>query len=184
MLPELFGKRIVLRPPKASDLIAFFYYASKPNIGPSAGWMPHQNLDESKNRLDLFMREEKVFAITLKTHDVMIGSIGFHEIQNDTKHGQGSEIGFVLDDTYWNQGIMTEAVQLVIAYAFRVLKFDYLMVSHAHFNLASKRVIEKAGFSFQFKKDKHMIENTHLTELWYYKLTKEDYFSDEKGLIN
>ncbi|MBN3490286.1 GNAT family N-acetyltransferase [Acholeplasma equirhinis] len=184
MLPELIGKRIILRPPRQSDLVSFFYYASKPSVGPSAGWFPHQNLDETRKVLDLFIREENIFAITIKPHDVMVGTIGFHNRQIDQVNGEGCEIGFALDDTYWNKGYMTEAVKIIIDYAFTMLKFDYLMVSHADFNLASKKVIEKCGFTFKYKTHKTIIENPEISELWYYKMTKEDYFQNEKRTIN
>ncbi|HLS99924.1 MAG TPA: GNAT family N-acetyltransferase [Acholeplasma sp.] len=184
MLPDLIGKRVTLRPPRHSDLVAFFYYASKPTVGPSAGWLPHQNLDESKRTLDLFIREQNIFAITINPHDVMVGTIGFHNYQNDHVFGEGCELGFVLDDTYWNQGYMTEAVKIVIDYVFSILKFDYLMISHADFNIASKRVIEKNGFKFQYKTHKTFLENPDISEVWYYKMTKEDYFHDEERTIN
>lgn len=179
MFPTLESKRIILRLPKPYDLVSFFYYASKPNIGPSAGWFPHQNLDDTKKVLDLFIKEGNIWSITIKPDDVMVGSIGLHSRTDDIVNGMGCEIGFALDDTYWNQGYMTEAVKLVMKYIFMDLNFNYLLVSHADFNLSSKKVILKCGFKYQFTSKKTFIENPDIMDVLYYKLTKKEYLDNE-----
>src|SRR5690554_7371580 len=60
----------------------------------------------------------------------------------DRFFGKGAEIGFVLDDNYWNQGIVTEAVYLVMKYVFRTLSYDYLKVAHADFNRSEEHTSE------------------------------------------
>ena len=40
-------QRLVLRPPKGSDLNDFYEYAKNPNVGPAAGWKPHADTRES-----------------------------------------------------------------------------------------------------------------------------------------
>lgn len=183
MLPIIESNRLRLRNPMKSDLISFYYYASKPNIGPLAGWFPHQNLDDTKQILDLFIQEKNIWALTLKKDDVMIGTVGLHNRQHNHIDGEGCEIGFVLDDTYWNQGIMTEAVKEVIKFIFFKLKFDYIMVSHIESNEASKKVIEKCGFRFLNTKKEKYLNNQNVT-LYYYKLTKREYLGYETTTIN
>ena len=139
MLPTLETNRLILRAPRATDLLAFNFYAKKRTIGPNAGWAPHESINDTKMILELFITEKNVWTITIKPYDVMVGSLGMHNRTYDFIDGEGVHIGFVLDDTYWNKGYMTEAVKIIIDYAFTMLKFDYLMVSHADFNLASKK---------------------------------------------
>ena len=98
--------------------------------------------------------------------------------------GKGAEIGFVLDDTYWNQGIVTEAVSVVMNYVFRELKFDYLKVAHADFNIASKKVILKSGFKFVYKKHKRYIENPNINYVLYYEISKKEFFEHENRTTN
>ncbi|WP_162164054.1 GNAT family N-acetyltransferase [Acholeplasma hippikon] len=183
MLPILESKRIVLRPPKNSDLVSFYYYASKPNIGPLAGWYPHRNLDDSKLILDLFIKEENIWAITLKNDDVMIGTIGLHNRQVNHVDGEGCEIGYILDDTYWNQGLMSEAVSEVLKYVFFTLDFDYVLASHLEGNMGSKRVLEKMKFKFiNARKDKYL--DNHEKTFYYYKITKREYLGYETTTIS
>lgn len=181
MLPTLIGKKVTLRSPNPKDLVSFFYFASKPSIGPNAGWFPHKNLDETRMILDLHIKENNLWAITLGRDDVMIGTISLNNQTKDRFFGQGAEIGFVLDDTYWNQGIVTEAVYLVMKYVFTTLSYDYLKVAHADFNTASKRVIEKSGFKFIYKKHKKYIENPNINYVLYYEITKKEFFEHEKN---
>ena len=42
-------KRLILRRWEESDAEDLYKYASNPNVGPIAGWPPHQSLDESKD---------------------------------------------------------------------------------------------------------------------------------------
>ena len=43
---------------------------------------------------------------------------------------QGREIGYVLSKDYWGKGLMPEAVNVVITYCFKVLKFDFLLCGY------------------------------------------------------
>lgn len=179
MLPILEGQKVILRGPTQADLVSFFYFASKQTVGPNAGWFPHRNLDETHRILDLHIKEKNLWAITLKTDDVMIGTISLNNQMVDRFFGKGAEIGFVLDDNYWNQGITTEAVSLVMQYVFHRLRYDFLRVAHADFNIASKKVIQKHGFKFLYKKHKRYIENPNINYVLYYEITKKEYFEHE-----
>lgn len=41
-------ERLVLRPWKESDAGNLYRYARDPDVGPVAGWSPHQSVDESR----------------------------------------------------------------------------------------------------------------------------------------
>lgn len=42
-------ERLILRRWEESDAEDLYKYASNPDVGPIAGWPPHQSLDESKD---------------------------------------------------------------------------------------------------------------------------------------
>ena len=48
----------------------------------------------------------------------------------------------MLSEDYWGQGLMPEACQAVLRYAFEELKLAVLSVYHYPFNVRSKRVIQ------------------------------------------
>ena len=74
---ELHTKRLMLRPWSMNDLDDFFAYASIDGVGQMAGWLPHQNIEESKKILKMFIDGKKTFAIVLDGRAV--GSIGIEE---------------------------------------------------------------------------------------------------------
>ncbi len=176
-MKTLITKRLYLRALKPTDLKAFNAYAKKPHIGPAAGWKPHESLEESRKILNMMIHESEVWGITLIDDDTLIGTIGLHVRHFDNAMANRKEIGYVLDDKYWHQGLMTEAVLKVIAYGFDTLELDEIECGHHKDNLRSKRVIEKTNFIYdhiEIRKDAYQKD----IEVLMYKLTKDRY----KGL--
>ncbi|MBR3972877.1 MAG: GNAT family N-acetyltransferase [Oscillospiraceae bacterium] len=142
-------ERLIIRPWRESDLVDLYEYASVDGVGQMAGWAPHKSIEVSRMILDMFIREKKTFALELKEHNKVIGSLGLEELRPDpVANGYGREIGYVLSKDYWGRGLMPEAVNAVIEYCFNVLKYDYLTCSHFLRNDRSRRVIEKTGFEY------------------------------------
>lgn len=143
--------RLVLRPFKQSDLEDFFEYASVEGVGEMAGWHHHENKQKSQEILNLFIDEDKVFAICLKSSGKVIGSLGVEKYGLEEKLTEfngylGREIGYVLSKDYWGNGLMPEAVSAVINYLFNEIGLDFLICGYFLFNCQSKRVQEKCGF--------------------------------------
>lgn len=144
-------ERLILRPFRYTDLDDFYEYASVEGVGEMAGWKHHQNKEETLQVLKRFIEHDKTFAVVLKSNNKVIGSLGVEEYGREDALTEfydykGREIGYVLSRTYWGKGIMAEAVNAVISYLFKVLRFDFLICGHYDFNSQSKRVQEKCGF--------------------------------------
>jgi ribosomal-protein-alanine N-acetyltransferase len=84
-----------------------------------------------------------VFAIDVD--GFAVGAIGLHP--GIDVHRHSVEIGYWLSEEYWNRGICTEAVQVVTNYAFTTLGMSRVHAEVFHWNTASMRVLEKAGFA-------------------------------------
>jgi ribosomal-protein-alanine N-acetyltransferase len=143
--------RLVLRPFKQSDLEDFFEYSSVEGVGEMAGWHHHENKQKSQEILNLFIEEDKTFAICLKSSGKVIGSLGVEKYGLEEKLTEfngylGREIGYVLSKDYWGNGLMPEAVSAVINYLFNEVGLDFLICGYFLFNGQSKRVQEKCGF--------------------------------------
>ncbi len=144
-------ERLILRPFEESDLDDFYEYASVDGVGEMAGWKHHANKDKTKEILDLFIKEDKTFAICFKSDNKVIGSLGIEKYGMEDKlteffNYKGREIGYVLSKAYWGMGIMPEAVKAIVRYLFNELNFDFLTCGYYAFNTQSKRVQEKCGF--------------------------------------
>ena len=57
-----------------------------------------------------------------------------------------AEVGYFVDEQYWNRGYATEALRLVGNFAQFRHGFKRLYATVFDYNLASMRVLEKAGF--------------------------------------
>jgi RimJ/RimL family protein N-acetyltransferase len=58
----------------------------------------------------------------------------------------GAEIGYWLGEAYWGRGIMTDVVRLTTDYAFTELGLERVFAVPFTTNVASCRVLEKAGY--------------------------------------
>lgn len=58
-----------------------------------------------------------------------------------------AEIGYWLGEPYWGRGIMTSAVRTLTQHAFETLPLRRIWAGIYHPNLASQRVLEKAGYT-------------------------------------
>lgn len=140
--------RLLLRPWAWGDLYDFYEYASNPRIGPRAGWPPHRTLSDTRSALSRFISGNEVRALELKSQRKVIGSIGVHADKRRPA-GKAREIGFVLSEPYWGQGLMPEAVRAVLTHLFLEEGVDVVSCSHYPNNLQSRAVIEKCGFQYE-----------------------------------
>lgn len=142
-------ERLILRRFREEDLADFYAYASRPEVGPAAGWKPHDGPEESRAILADFIKGEEVWAIVWKETGKAVGSIGLHADGKRSASPDVKMLGYVLSPDYWGRGIMTEAARRMAAYAFEELGVELLTIQHFPFNSRSRRVIEKCGFAYE-----------------------------------
>jgi len=82
------------------------------------------------------------WAIFLKCENRIIGSIGFNNIVQCHK----GLIGYDLMPEYWNQGITSKAVELVVEFGFNRFNFTRIEAEVMPGNFASESVLKKNGF--------------------------------------
>lgn len=185
VLPNITTKRLFLRELKRSDAEAIFAYAQDPQVGPSAGWKPHESIDETYRFIDYSMKKKDygqpgIFAIVLQTTNTVIGTIEIHSYRQ-----YKGEIGFVLHPKYWNHGYITEAAQAIIIYAMEYLKLHRLTYCHFPENTASKRVCEKLEFTFEgVLRDKFLLYDGTLKDDVTYSIIKSDYENNHISWVN
>ena len=144
-IERLETERLILREFRESDAEDVYEYARDPEVGPNAGWKPHESLDESRGVVKNFIQSGEVWAIEDKASHKVIGSIGLHKRERECEPFD-RELGYVLSRDYWGRGLMTEAAGRIVQYAFDN-GMKTLLVSHFDGNDRSRRVIEKLGFS-------------------------------------
>ena len=66
-------ERLILRRWEESDAESLFQYAKDPDVGPIAGWPPHQSVEESLDVIRNVFNGQEAYAICLKTDNKAIG---------------------------------------------------------------------------------------------------------------
>ena len=79
-----------------------------------------------------------------------------------------AEIGYWLGEKYWNRGIMTGAIKKMAEYSFMTFQIEKLYATVFDFNIASQRVLEKAGFEKEAVLKRAAIKSNRVMDLHYY----------------
>ena len=141
--------RIILRPWCDSDAEVLYKWASDPDVGPRAGWAPHQSVEESLEIIrTVFNDALHTWAIELKETGEAIGAMGYGpSCECDLPAREGEPlIGYWVAKPYWNKGICTEALRLMLDHIRETTDIKSLISGHFVDNPASGRVMEKCGF--------------------------------------
>ena len=151
--------RLILRRWLESDAPELYRHAKNPHVGPAAGWSPHKNQEESLHIIRTVLSGAENYALVLKETGLPIGCIelmkescAYHPM-TDTER----ELGYWLAEPYWGQGLMCEAVEVLLRHAFVYMGCSALWCGYLEGNSRSRRVQEKCGFVYS-----HSVENRPL----------------------
>lgn len=140
---------ILLRPWKTGDLDRLVKLADNPKIAANLmDRFPHPYTKEAgENFINMAMsgRPASVLAITLDGE--VVGGIGVHP-QIDV-YRKNAELGYWLAEEYWGKGIITEAIKLIVPYAFDNFDINRIYARPFGGNIASQKVLEKNGFHLE-----------------------------------
>jgi ribosomal-protein-alanine N-acetyltransferase len=144
--PEQFEtERLSLRKPRMDDAPAIFAsYAQDPEVTRYMTWRPHKNVEETYRILELMLKfwdEENSYSyvISLKHSDSVIGMISMHP------DGFKVGLGYVLARPHWGKGNMPEAARVITNWLLGQPDIYRVFAVCDVENLASARVMEKAG---------------------------------------
>lgn len=145
-------ERLILRRWEESDAEDLYKYASNPDVGPIAGWPPHQSLDESKDVIKNVLNGKEAYAICLKEDGKAIGAIELklNGHTDMTEKDDECELGYWIGKPFWGQGIMPEAANELLRHAFEDIGMSKVWCGYYEGNIKSKRVQEKVGFKYQW----------------------------------
>ncbi len=171
-------ERLILRPLKISDSDDVFDYSCTANVGPNAGWKPHESKEETLEIMNaIFLNQETVWGIEQKESGRIIGSIG---VIDDPKreYDMVKMIGYAIGEAYWGKGFMTEAAREVIKFCFEELHLAAISAYCFPFNERSKNIIKKFNFEYEgCLKMAEKIFDGNVYDNECYLLTEQRYYS-------
>ncbi len=135
------GRKITLRRFREADAAAVYAYGSDAETVSQVKWDGVKTPEEALASVrDFFLVKSGAFAIALPS-DLCIGAI---DLRPELPHEKAG-FGYILNRAYWNRGYMSEALGLLLNYAFSVLELNRVESHHYADNPASGRVMEKCG---------------------------------------
>lgn len=102
----------------------------------------------------------------------LIGGIGFHI--SDANNSHRAELGYWLAKSHWNQGIATQAVKMATQFGLRDMQLARITAHVFHFNKASARVLEKAGYQLEGRLRNHYRKDGQIFDALLYATTGRD----------
>lgn len=145
-------ERLILRRFRESDTQDMYdNWASDDKVTKYLTWPPHQDLEVTKSILADWIKQYEEddyyqWAIVPKDYGKVIGSISVVSLSNMHEH---CEIGYCIGRDYWGKGITTEALKALISYLFMEVGFQRLQAFHHSENIASGKVMQKAGMKYE-----------------------------------
>jgi len=144
-LEKIETKRLILRRPRTDDAPAIFAgWVQDPEVTYFLTWYLHKNIEQTESilRIAISAWDEETrfpFMLTLREDDKVIGMI------DPRIEGPKVGIGYVMNRAYQRNGYMTEATRAIIDWAFQQPSIYRVYATTDVENVASQRVMEKAG---------------------------------------
>lgn len=177
---KLETERLYLRNWTEQDAEALYQCAKDPRVGPMAGWPAHQNAKERLKIIQDLLLTPYTFAIILKEKDEIIGNVSLNIEEGNLS---SAELGCWMDVPFWGQELGVEALSEVIRIGFEELKLKELWASHFEENNQSKRLQEKCGLQFRYKKENVNCPLIHAIKTKYFNyITREEWIRSKENL--
>lgn len=143
---EIKAQGFTLREWRTGDVAALQHHADNSKIYDYLlDIFPHPyTMENAVEWVDMMLNQDPLLVFVIDIGDELAGVVGI-TMRVDV-YRKAPLIGYWLGEAYWGRGIMTQAVRLVVGYAFANLDITRLQAGIFSTNPASMRVLEKAGF--------------------------------------
>ncbi len=175
---EIKGKRIILRNLVKADAESVCKHANDKKVFRYTT-LPYPYT--KKDALEFIpivqkgLREQSSYelGVTLSENDEVIGMIGLKNIDRGNK--LSAEIGYWLGKKYWRQGMISEAANLILDFAFNDINLNKVFAKVMEPNEASVKLLEKLGFKKEGLLRKYEKRNGTWMNVVYLGLLKKEF---------
>ena len=176
--------RLIIREPRFGDGAAIFE-AKEESFAEINQWMDWAKQRSTVEEDEIVARESYIRFLEKKDLTLyafekasgrFLGGTGLHRF--DWEH-RIIEIGFWYRTSSTGQGYATEGTKALIRYAFDVLDAKKVIIVHSEGNEASRRVIQKSGFEFEYTvHNEDILPDGSITNKHWYALYNADHLRD------
>jgi ribosomal-protein-alanine N-acetyltransferase len=147
--PIIETERLLLRCLTMDDATTLFSLRTNKKVIEQFNRAPDESMEATKVKMkEILQLQEKneavLWVIAYKDDPAqMIGNIGYWRI---VKEHYRAEIGYLLNPVHWKKGIMKEALNAVVDYAFSSMNLHSIEANINPDNIASGALLESCGF--------------------------------------
>lgn len=162
--------KVDIRKWQLDDIQILAKHANNPNIvrNLNDGFPSPYTEKDAEEFIRMVMDSPALFAITVDGE--VAGSIGLF-LQSGV-HRKNAELGYFLAEEYWGKGITAQAVKLTVEYGFSHFDINRIFARPFGYNLASQRVLQKAGFTLEGHFEKTLYRNGEFMDETIYAIRK------------
>ncbi len=176
-LPTLAGTRLRLRWLTPGDVDALFEVFGDPEVvryWSSPALETPEDAQELLESIHQYFAEKTLFqwGIALAADDRVIGTCTLAEVDAGNLR---AELGFALGSAWWQQGYVTEALGVLLRFAFDELGLRRLEADIDTRNEASIRTVEKLGFRREGLMRERWLVNGELQDTAFYGLLAREW---------
>ncbi|HEY9305940.1 MAG TPA: GNAT family N-acetyltransferase [Mycobacterium sp.] len=150
------GPRLLLRPPVVDDAGPLFQrIARDPQVSKYLLWTPHPNVAETRRVVSEKFNvgdDERTWVIVLQHSDDVIGMISCRGPVE-----RSVEIGYCLGRRWWGKGLMSEALEMLLATLDTDADVYRVWATCNVDNDRSARLLERAGFQLEGRLSRHAV---------------------------
>jgi ribosomal-protein-alanine N-acetyltransferase len=164
----------IIRDWKIADAQSIAKYANNRKI-----WInlrdafPHPySLQDAESFISRVAEKNPATVFAIATQAEAIGSIGL--MPGKDVHRYTAEMGYWLAEPFWGEGIMTQAVKSLTAYAIHDLRLHRIYAEPYATNPASAKVLEKAGFKREGILRSNAFKDGKVLDQFLYSYVKKD----------
>jgi RimJ/RimL family protein N-acetyltransferase len=161
-----------LRKWETSDASALAQYANNPKIANQlTDGFPHPyTIDNAKKFIEMARSHDPQQIFAIEINGEACGGIGLHP--KDDIMVKNAELGYWLAEPYWGNGVVSRAIEQIVEYGFNTFDITRIYARPFGTNLASQRVLQKAGFELEARFKKTVYKNGRFEDELYYAVRK------------
>lgn len=173
-LPMFETERLVLRRFELDEAEDIRYLLDDPQVAGTGAGVPLPFTLEDARKMIMHSHEAVLtgeayhFAIENKYDDMLIGCIN---IEVTSAHNRG-ELAYWVGHYFWRHGYATEAAKRIVEFAFDDLKLNRVYGYCLARNVASARVLMKAGLEYEGTLRQDALKNGVFEDVEFYGLVK------------
>lgn len=128
--------------------------------------------EDATNFIELVtaLSPEKGIEFVITIDDIFVGAIGM-SFSTDI-YRKTAEIGYWLGTPFWNQGIISKAIQMIVTYTFDNYPIHKIYAEIFATNIGSQRALEKNGFILEGNLKEHVYKHNAYHDVLLYGLCR------------